>query len=55
MTLDYMYKVRAGNSAGYSGTQWVIGTTREAAPYGVLAPYSANPISGYEIGMYMYE
>lgn len=45
-----MYKVEASNEAGDSESQWVIGTTREAPPYGVLAPYSASPTSGYSIG-----
>lgn len=48
-----MYKVRAGNEAGSSDTPWVIGTTREAPPYGILAPYQATALSGYAIGTHL--
>ena len=52
LSVDYLYQVTANNSAGSSQTSWVIGTTREAPPSGVNAPYYAQATSGYNIGLY---
>jgi len=48
----YLYKVVAQNSAGSSESEWLLGTTREAPPQGVLPPYYAEATSGYTIGMW---
>jgi len=50
----YLYKVVAQNSAGSSESEWLLGTTREAPPQGVLPPYYAEATSGYTIGMWQY-
>ena len=47
---EYLYKVTASNSAGSSHSSWMVGVTRDAPPYGVLAPHSAKATSGYSIG-----